>query len=223
MSPPSPLIHLRALRHRVAGRLVLDLPDWRVEEGEHGLLLGPSGSGKTTLLQIIAGLLSPTTGQVMVAGQDMTSLSEGVRDTVRGACVGLVFQQLHLVNALTLADNLRLAQRLAGYPLDDDRVAHLLARIGLDGRAEARPQQLSQGERQRLAIARAVVNRPALVLADEPTSALDDANCQRLLDLMLEQAAENGATLLIATHDARLKARLPARLTLAASVLEVVA
>ncbi|MDE1147160.1 MAG: ATP-binding cassette domain-containing protein [Azospirillaceae bacterium] len=217
--PLPPLIHLRDLRHAVAGRLVLDLPDWRVNSGDHGLLLGPSGSGKTTLLQIIAGLLAPTAGQVTVAGQDMTSLSEGVRDVVRGACIGLVFQQLHLVNALTLADNLRLAQRLAGYPLDDGRVADLLDRIGLGPLAQAYPRQLSQGERQRLAIARAVVNRPALVLADEPTSALDDGNCQRLLDLMLEQAAENGATLLIATHDARLKTRLSTRLVLASPVL----
>ncbi|MBB6255049.1 ABC transporter ATP-binding protein [Nitrospirillum iridis] len=223
MSPPAPLIHLRGLHHRVAGRTVLDLPDWRVAAGEHGLLLGPSGSGKTTLLQIIAGLLSPTAGQVMVAGQEMTSLDEGVRDVVRGACIGLVFQQLHLVNALTLADNLRLAQRLADYPPDDGRVAQLLNRIGLGDRAHAYPRQLSQGERQRLAIARAVVNRPALVLADEPTSALDDGNCTRLLDLMLEQAAENDATLLIATHDARLKTRLPARLVLTAPALGAVA
>lgn len=223
MPLPSPLVHLRDLRHIVAGRAVLDLPDWRAAAGDHGLLLGPSGSGKTTLLQIIAGLLTPTAGQVTVAGQEMTSLGEGVRDTVRAGCIGLVFQQLHLVNALTLADNLRLAQRLAGRPADDHRVAHLLDRIGLEPRALARPHQLSQGERQRLAIARAVVNRPDLVLADEPTSALDDDNCQRLLDLMLEQAEENGATLLIATHDARLKTRLPARLVLTHPTLGVAA
>jgi putative ABC transport system ATP-binding protein len=125
-----------------------------------------------------------------------------------------VLQRLHLIGALTVRDNLRLARYLAGLPPEPDRIDGLLADLGLATLVEARPARLSQGEAQRAAIARAVVNRPHLILADEPTSALDDRNCEAVLGLLLAQAEDCGATLVVATHDARLRAHFADRLEL---------
>jgi putative ABC transport system ATP-binding protein len=128
--------------------------------------------------------------------------------------VGIVLQRLHLIPALTVRDNLRLARTFARVPPDSMRINALIADLGLGALAGARPSRLSQGEAQRVAIARALVNRPSLILADEPTSALDDANCETVLTLLRAQAEASGATLVIATHDARLKAHFVHRLEL---------
>ena len=181
---------------------------WTVAAGQHSLILGPSGSGKSTLLHLIAGLLRPSRGRVLVAGQDLATLTPAELDAFRGRMIGIVLQRLHLIPALTVRDNLRLARTLARLPPDPPRIDALIADLGLGALAAARPSQLSQGEAQRVAIARAVVNHPALILADEPTSALDDANCETVLALLRAQAEASGATLVIATHDARLKAHL---------------
>ena len=133
---------------------------------------------------------------------------------VRGRHIGVVFQGLHLLAALKVTDNLRLAQYLAGMPQDQARIQATLAALGIAAKAHHYPQQLSQGEAQRVAIARAVLNRPQLILADEPTSALDDHNCERVLDLLFNQADACGATLVIATHDSRIKARFARQLHL---------
>lgn len=212
----TPLIEVAGLRHEIGGRIVLDLPAWRVEAGRHCLLLGPSGSGKTTLMHALAGLKRLAAGRVTVAGQDLGALPGPALDVFRGRTVGIVFQTLHLVAALSLADNLRLAQWLAGLPQDREAVRAALDGVGLGDRLAARPHELSHGEQQRAAIARAVVNGPRLILADEPTSALDDANCARVVELLMERAAACGATLVIATHDGRLKDRFADRLDLAA-------
>lgn len=208
------LIDLTDVVHDAAGRTILSVPHLRLALGNHGLLLGPSGSGKTTLLHTLAGLLVPDRGRVLLLGHDLRAAGSAGRDRLRAAHVGIVFQQLHLIGAISVIDNLRLARRLAGQGPDDDLVWVLLDRVGLADRAAALPDQLSQGERQRVAVARALVNRPALLLADEPTSALDDDNCAAILDLLLEQAALSGATLLVATHDQRLVSRLPVLLRL---------
>jgi putative ABC transport system ATP-binding protein len=208
------LIEIEGLRHVIGGRTVLDLPRWSLPAGRHSLLLGPSGSGKTTLMHALAGLRRPTEGTVRVAGQDVWALSGTAQDRFRGRTLGIVFQTLHLVAALSIADNLRLAQWLAGLPQDPGAVRDALAGVGLGDRLGAKPHELSLGEQQRVAIARAVVNRPKLILADEPTSALDDANCAKVLELLLERARAAGATLVIATHDQRLKDRFPDRLDL---------
>jgi putative ABC transport system ATP-binding protein len=208
------IIEIEALRHEIGGRIVLDLPEWRLETGEHCLVLGASGSGKTTLLNIVAGLLEPTAGRVSLAGQALSEMRAAARDAFRGRRVGIIFQTLHLIGALDVADNLRLARRLAGLAPDEGLIAELLAGLDLVDLAGARPRRLSFGEAQRVAIARAVVTEPALVLADEPTSALDDANCARVLDLLLGQANAVGASLVVATHDARIKARFPSQLHL---------
>lgn len=208
------MLEIRSLRHEYAGRTVLDVPSWDVGKGESSLVLGPSGSGKTTLLNVIAGLATPTSGTLRVAGEEITRLSPSARDAFRARKVGLVLQTLHLIGVVSVRENLRLAQRLAGSPVDDSRIDEVLASLAVATLAGARARDISVGEAQRVAIARAVVNRPALILADEPTSALDDANCEKALALLLDQAAACGATLLVATHDNRIRGRFARRLEL---------
>jgi len=211
-----PILDVRDLVQMFGERTVLDLPGWRVTRGGHSLVIGPSGCGKSTLLHLIAGLIRPSRGQIAVDGQDLVALGAAALDAFRGRRIGIVLQNLHLIAALSVRDNLRLARWLARLVPDPDRVDGLLDELGLARLARSRPRQLSQGERQRLAIARAVINRPALVLADEPTSALDDANCAAVLDLLQRQAQASGATLIVATHDHRLQPHFEHRLELAA-------
>jgi len=208
------MLELRGLRHAYDGRTVLSVPSWDVAAGEASLVLGPSGSGKSTLLNVIAGLATPSEGSVRVGGEEVTRLAPAARDAFRARHVGLVLQTLHLVGVVSVRDNLRLAQRLAGCRVDDGRIDEVLAGLGIAALAGARASRISVGEAQRVAIARAVVNRPSLLLADEPTSALDDANCARALSLLLDQAAACGATLLVATHDNRIRDRFARRLEL---------
>ncbi len=208
------MLRIRDLRQDYAGRTVLSVPAWDVPRGEASLVLGPSGSGKSTLLNAIAGLATPTAGTVVVDGEAVTAMTPAGRDAFRARKVGLVLQTLHLIGVVSVRENLRLAQRLAGLPADDARIDEVLASLALAAHAASRARDLSVGEAQRVAIARAVVNRPALILADEPTSALDDANCEKALALLLEQSAACGATLLVATHDNRIRGRFRARLDL---------
>lgn len=195
------------LVHRYAGREVLRVPEWAAAPGEHWLLLGDSGSGKTTLLHALAGILAPSEGEVRLAGQVLGALKGPALDAFRGRHVGLVPQKLHLVASLSALENVRLAQYFAGLPDDGARATEVLAALGVAQVAGRRPPELSQGQAQRVAIARAVVNRPQLLLADEPTANLDDGHCAQVADLLEGQAAACGATLVIATHDRRLKDR----------------
>ncbi|MEX0637553.1 MAG: ATP-binding cassette domain-containing protein [Burkholderiales bacterium] len=193
------MLSLKGVRHRYGAQEVLRLERFEAAQGEKWLVLGPSGSGKSTLLHLIAGLLKPSAGTVEAARP-----------------VGIVPQKLHLIASLTVEQNLLLAQYLAGVKQDPARAAQVLAGVGLAERAAARPHQLSHGEAQRAAVARAVMNRPRLLIADEPTSNLDDAHCASALDLLETQAAECGATLVVATHDARARPRFEKRLELGA-------
>jgi putative ABC transport system ATP-binding protein len=208
------LLEIRDLRHAYGGRTVLSVPAWEVAQGSSALVLGPSGSGKSTLVNLIAGLATPTAGRVRVDGEEITRLSPAARDAFRARCMGLVMQSLHLIGVVSVRENLRIAQRIAGVRVDDGRIDAALRSLGIEGLARAKARNLSVGEAQRVAIARAVVNRPKLILADEPTSALDDANCEKALALLLEQARACGATLLVATHDNRLRERFATRLAL---------
>ncbi|MGZ5033144.1 MAG: ABC transporter ATP-binding protein [Usitatibacter sp.] len=208
------MLEIRDLRHEYNGRTVLSVPSWDVAKGESSLVLGPSGSGKSTLLAAIAGLLTPTAGRITLAGEEVTGLSPVRRDAFRARNVGLVPQTLHLIGVLSARDNLRLARRFANLPADGDWIDACLESLGLAQLAERKAAELSVGEAQRVAIARAVVNRPALILADEPTSALDDANCEKAVRLLRDQAAACGATLVIATHDRRIRSHFTHRLEL---------
>ena len=208
------MIGVRGLAHRYGATEALRLPDWKVAQGERWLVLGASGCGKTTLLHVLAGLVRPSEGEVSVFHTDIFSLKGKQLDAWRGANVGIVLQALHLLKHLSVRDNLRLAQYLARLPQDDARVADTLGALGIGGKAGRKPAELSQGEQQRVAIARAVVNRPRLLLADEPTANLDDAAAGAAIELLAEQAARYGATLVVATHDARVKGKFRERLEL---------
>ena len=208
------LIDVNNLTHRIGSRAILDGLSFQVPKGQHTLLLGPSGSGKTTLINIVTGLITPTSGEVTVAGHKISALRGSARDAVRREVIGLVFQTLRLVSALTVRENLLLAQHIVHGHGDGREVEDLVAKVGLSHRIDARPRELSHGESQRAAIARALCTRPPLVVADEPTSALDDANAHRMVDLFLSVAESTDATLLIATHDNRIRGRFARTLDL---------
>jgi putative ABC transport system ATP-binding protein len=210
------VIRVRGLAHRHGAVQALRLTEWKVAQGERWLVLGPSGCGKTTLLHVLAGLIRPSEGEVVVSETDVGRLDAARLDRWRGSAVGIVLQALHLVRHLSVRDNLRLAQYLARAPQDDARVAEILGALGIADKAARRPADLSEGERQRVAIARAVVNRPKLLLADEPTANLDDQAAARAVDLIVAQAQRHGATLVVATHDARVKEKFDRRLDLSA-------
>ncbi|MDX2245649.1 MAG: ATP-binding cassette domain-containing protein [Bacteroidia bacterium] len=184
-------------------------PDILCEKGQSLLVLGESGKGKTTFLHLLAGLLIPQSGEVRVGDTSIFSLKSGARDTFRGRNIGIVFQRAHFITALSVRDNLLMAQYLAKKPQDPRVAETLLNRLGLEHKSTARPHRLSQGEQQRVAIARALINHPAVILADEPTSALDDRNSAAVADLLEAQASQAGAALVIVTHDVRLKNRFP--------------
>lgn len=188
--------------------------DWQQQTGEHTLVLGPSGSGKTTLINVITGLITPHKGHAFIDGVDMTALSADARDALRRRTIGLVFQTLRLIPALTVRQNLALAQTIGRDTHDAADIDRLIGWVGLAHRADAKPRTLSQGEGQRAAIARALITRPRLVVADEPTSALDDSNAMAMIDLLFETAADTGATLLVATHDHRIRSRFAQVMTL---------
>ena len=208
------MLQTKDLKYSYEGQTILEFPDIHCRAGEHWLLLGQSGSGKTTLLHLLGGLLSPHSGTLNVAGRDLGQLSRSALDKFRGRHIGIIFQEPHFVRALTVQQNLALAQHLAGLPVDHDRIGELLAHLLVDHKLKAKPDALSVGERQRVAIARALVNQPDIILADEPTSALDDVNCHEVINLLEKEAGEVGATLLVVTHDKRLKDQFEHRINL---------
>ena len=202
---------------------VLRLDEFALDPNSHILVIGPSGCGKTTLLHLIAGLLLPRSGRVIVEGQDLAQLSPTARDRFRGRHIGIVLQQFHLLPTLTAIQNLLVAQTIAGLPADRAAAHSMLNALDVDERVDAYPHELSVGQQQRVAIARALVNRPKLLLADEPTSNLDDEACTAVADLLLGAARKQDVSLLIATHDSRLKSRIARHLTLPRRAVEQVA
>ena len=180
-------------------------PDFECQQGESWLLLGDSGSGKTTLLHLLAGMLRPTKGTVEINGTAINKLALGKLDAFRGNHIGMVFQKPHFIQSLTVGENIGLAQKLAGKSFEIKPIKELLDRLNIGEKFNKKPNKLSQGEQQRASIARAIINQPKLILADEPTSALDDNNTTQVTQLLEEQAAAVNATLLIVTHDNRLK------------------
>jgi len=182
---------------------ILDIAEFHLAAGAHMGLRGRSGSGKTTFLNLVAGVLHADEGRIVVAGHEITSCSEARRDRVRAEHLGYVFQTFNLLQGCTALENVLLPTMLAGSP-DRPRAQALLERVGLADRLHYRPRQLSVGQQQRVAVARALANRPSLVLADEPTGNLDTQHADEALALLREVCRENEAALLLVTHDARL-------------------
>lgn len=211
----APIIAVDRLNYGIGGTPILSDLTFSQLPGQHLLLLGPSGAGKTSLINLVTGLASPDSGTIHIAGEAMSELTGTKRDDLRRRKIGVIFQTLRLVSALSVHANLRLAQKLAGVACDDAAIDALLNAVSIKHRAHAKPRALSQGEAQRAAIARALISKPAVLIADEPTSALDDANAERIGRLLIETADVNGSTLLVATHDVRLKAFIPEVITLA--------
>lgn len=199
----------RDLVHQFSNGTRLAFPDVAVPRGGTLLLRGPSGSGKSTWLALVAGLLVPSAGSLVVAGQLVADLPPAARDAWRGAQVGFLPQRLHLSEALSVQDNLALVYVAAGLPVDRTAIGERLAALGVAHLAGVRPARLSGGEAQRVALARALLRQPKVVLADEPTASLDDAACSAALGVLQVQAARAGATLVMATHDARVAQALP--------------
>lgn len=199
------MIRSRELVYSYTAERVINFPDIQAERGSHWLLLGQSGSGKTTLLHLLGGLLKTQRGTITVQDTNIASLGETQLDHFRGQHMGFIFQRNHLLSSLSVEDNLLMAPYLAGLPQDRSRVKHVLSRLGLSEFRTSRIQNMSLGQVQRVAIARAIMNKPVVLLADEPTSALDDVHCHQVMTLLREVAEENNSTILIATHDQRLK------------------
>ena len=203
------VVRLQELTYQYPLEVSLHFADLEIPRGQHTLILGDSGSGKTTLLHILSGLLKPTSGQVTIANQDIYQLSTKQLDHFRGQRIGLIFQDAHLVKSLTVKENLQIAQGFAGARIDIGRIREVLDILDLSDKENNYPDTLSRGQMQRVAIARAVINRPAILVADEPTASLDDRNTASVVELLLRQADDQGATLVIATHDKRVKTRIP--------------
>lgn len=199
------MISTENLSFNYHGQSALSFPDMALLQGENLLVTGASGSGKTTLLHLIAGLLQPAAGTVSINGTFIHRLSAAKMDTFRGKNIGLIFQKHLFIGAINMKNNLFAAQTLPGFKTDADHIGRLMALLNIDHLAAKLPEQLSQGELQRFSVARALANRPLLLLADEPTSSLDDQNCEAFISLLLSSAELFNSTLIIATHDARLK------------------
>lgn len=187
------------------GGFRLEIPDLIVEPGETVAVVGPSGSGKTTLLSLVSGVSVPKKGRVITCGQEISGMDEAARRAFRSANIGLVFQEFELLEYLDVLDNILLPYRIApALTLTTEvreRAEELAGQVEIGDKLRRRPGQLSQGERQRVALCRALLVQPGLVLADEPTGNLDVENKNRVLDLLFENVKRAGATLLMVTHD----------------------
>ena len=179
---------------------IIDVVEFSLETRAQVALRGESGLGKTTLLHLIAGILKPDGGTIRVEGVEVSAMGEAARDQWRAATIGYIFQTFNLLPAFTCLENVLLGMTF-GPGADRGRAVELLNRVGLGTRLHHRPRQLSSGQQQRVAVARALANRPKLVLADEPTGNLDHANAREALKLIREACAENGAALLLVSHD----------------------
>jgi putative ABC transport system ATP-binding protein len=179
--------------------------DWRLNQGEQRLVSGTSGSGKTTLLHLLAGLLRPATGNITINDTTINRLTNADMDAFRGKNIGLIFQKHHFIGAINMRNNLKAAQTLPGLTPNTAHLNELMDTLEIRNLETKLPSQLSQGELQRFAVARALANKPSLLLADEPTSSLDDRNCDTFIRLITANASRYNTTLIIATHDARLR------------------
>ena len=199
------MLHLRQVKKSYiepdGGRLpILDIPQFEVKDGEQMVLVGRSGCGKTTLLHTIAGITRADSGEIVIDGIDLAQLSEAGVDKVRAAKIGYVFQTFNLLAGFTALENVLLGMTFGRGRKDPARARQLLDRVGLSHRTTHKPAALSVGEQQRVAVARALANKPSLLLADEPTANIDPRNQQKIVDLIRDTCREEGVSLIIVTH-----------------------
>ena len=198
------MIKTESLKFSYDGRKYFDFPDINLDTGENLLIIGNSGIGKTTLLHLLAGILKPESGSINISGTDISKFSDTELDKFRGDNIGIVFQKPHFISSLTINENLKLAQYLSPSKTSGD-AKKILESLNIKDKYQQKPNQLSEGEKQRASIALALINSPSLILADEPTSSLDDFNCDNVIKLLKTQAKDHKAQLIVITHDARLK------------------
>ena len=198
------MIRTKELKFNYDNQTSFSFKDINLKTGENLLILGNSGIGKTTLLHILSGLLKSKSGSIELFGSEITEFSSHELDKFRRDNIGIVFQKSHFINSLTVRENLELAQYIADKK-DSNRIVNILKNLNIFDKINKKTNQLSQGEKQRVSIALAIVNSPKLILADEPTSSLDDDNCSDVIRLLKKQATDFGAQLIVITHDSRLK------------------
>ena len=198
------MIKTESLKFSYDGKKYFDFPNINLDSGENLLIIGNSGIGKTTLLHLLAGILKPESGSINISGTDISKFSDTELDKFRGDNIGIVFQKPHFISSLTINENLKLAKYLSPSKTSGD-AKKILESLNIKDKYQQKPNQLSEGEKQRASIALALINSPSLILADEPTSSLDDFNCDNVIKLLKKQAKDHKAQLIVITHDARLK------------------
>ncbi|MEL7311278.1 MAG: ATP-binding cassette domain-containing protein [Pseudomonadota bacterium] len=201
-------ITVKNLKFGYGAKTVVDIADFRLEAQQSIAVIGPSGCGKSTFMHLLAGLLRFDSGEILVEGQSLADLSDAQMDKFRGRSIGLVLQRFHLIRSISIRQNLLLAHRLSGSAMSSKSVDAAIEQLGIGEIQHQRPNEVSYGQAQRAAIARAVLHRPKLVLADEPTSALDDDNATAAIQLLKEAVSESGAALMVVTHDQRVRGAL---------------
>lgn len=211
---PNPMLATHQLTFEYDPSKRFSFPDVHCANREALLILGQSGRGKTTFLHLLALLLRPKSGSVVIDKTDLTQLSAAETAGFRAKHVGIIYQKPHFVSSLSVLDNLLLANYLADKPQDKNRARDLATQLGFGDQLGKKTHQLSQGEQQRVSIARAVMNQPDVILADEPTSSLDDENTDRVVNLLRQQSEQIGASLIVVTHDQRLKDAFQNRIAL---------
>ena len=179
--------------------------DISLVRGEHLLILGGSGSGKTTLLHLLSGLLRPSAGEIFIEGNDIASMKKIRVDEIRGLKIGMIFQRPHFITSLSVRENIELARQLPTSIKGESNIDAILDQLNIKHLSDNKTNTLSEGEKQRVGIARALANNPILLLADEPTSALDDENCDAVIQLLIASSKKSNCSLVVVTHDARVK------------------
>ena len=199
------MITSKNLQFSYSSQKKFSFPDIICGDNETLLILGQSGKGKTTLLHLLALLLKPVSGEIHIANQKVSDISSSEATEIRAKNIGIIYQRAHFTSSLSVIDNILLPNYFAGQKQDIDKANFLAQELGFTDHLEKKTNQLSQGEQQRVSIARALMTNPNVILADEPTSSLDDDNCRKVIDLLKTQSAQIGASLVVVTHDQRLK------------------
>jgi putative ABC transport system ATP-binding protein len=199
------MISSQNLHFSYSSKKHFSFPDLECKNNEALLILGQSGRGKTTLLHLLALLLQPVSGKISVEGIALENISPQKAAEIRAQKIGIIYQKAHFVGALTVLDNILMTNYLAGKTQNKEKALYLAEQLGFADHLQKKTSQLSQGEQQRVSIARALMNDPSVLLADEPTSSLDDENCRKVIELLKKQSSVIGASLVVVTHDQRLK------------------